>query len=257
MLCFQACLTCLNKLLAFDDVAVFTLSEGDLEALICFIQSTLECTETDKATKLYLLYLLREVINKTSGTGNGSFIATVLCLAKDITKTLLALEVDDQTGGRFSRSIVSSTHDTENLKLQQQNSLECLFATVFQQNQVAYLLYSESGYMYVPALCSVVCAPLCQNNPSSPLFWKTILHLLVSDEWVAYFGCPHLLALLAELMSPCDGFSAFRPSGAVRLVSSEIMVMLCDGINAGSLTLIEDQTHVDGKCFHVIFNTLG
>jgi hypothetical protein len=240
MLCFQACLTCLNKLLAFDDVAVFTLSEGDLEALICFIQSTLECTETDKATKLYLLYLLREVINKTSGTGNGSFIATVLCLAKDITKTLLALEVDDQTGGRFSRSIVSSTHDTENLKLQQQNSLECLFATVFQQNQVAYLLYSESGYMYVPALCSVVCAPLCQNNPSSPLFWKTILHLLVSDEWVAYFG-----------------FSAFRPSGAVRLVSSEIIVMLCDGINAGSLTLIEDQTHVDGKCFHVIFNTLG
>ena len=252
----------MNKLLAIDDAATFYLSEPDLQTFIHFLQTGLENAETEKSTHLSLLFLLREVIHMTSSTGSGSFVATVLCLSVDMAKTLLALDVEEHSSGRFGRNTMTNTgDDSDNLKLQQENTLECLFITVFQQDQLAYLLYSESGYMYLAMVCNLLCSPLSQNNPSSPLYWKTILYLFLEDAWVAYFGSSYLLALLAELMCPAAAaaaasasasasaatLSAPRTPRAVALVSGEILMLLTGCVTAGTLTLIEDPAWVEGK----------
>lgn len=250
-------MTCLNKLLATDDEATFALSEQNMEAFLRFLQAALESPATDRKTRLTLLFLLREIVAKTSGTGSGTFAATVLCLSLGVVETLLALDVEEASSGdRFARSASASTTaaaGSDNLKLQQQNTLETLFSTVFQQNQVAYLLYGDCGYMHVSAVCSVLCCALCQNDPSSSLFWKTLLHLLVDETWVAYFGCPYLLTLLAELMIPSAELPTPRSPSAVSLVSSELLLMLASGVTAGTLALVEDQVHVAGEgseCSH-------
>jgi hypothetical protein len=232
--------------LAIDDASIFALSETDMEACLLFIKAALERSDTDKNTKLNLLFLLREVIDKTSPSGSGSFAATVLCLSLDLSQTLLALDVDEHTSGRFGRSTISTTDDSENLKFQQEQTLECLFSTVFCQEQIAYLLYSENGYMHVSTICNFLCSVLSQNNPSSPLYWKTVLHLLQSETWAAYFGPSYLLALLAELMHPSA--PAARAPSAVSLVSCGILLLLAESMEAGTLTLIEDQTWVNGEC---------
>ena len=243
---FQACFVCLNKVLAVDDPAIFLLSDDDMEALIIFIQAGLESIDSDKATKLSLLFLLTSVINKTSSDGNGTFLATVLCLSHDIYKSLMCMDDGEPTNFRFSRKDIGNSDGSDNVKLQRENAARCLFTSIFCHGQIAYLLYAESGYQYISTICTFMCSALSQNNPSSELYWKTILLLFMEETWLAYFGPTYLMSLLSELMNPTTELAKSRLPSAVNAIRCEILSMLVVCINNESLTFVEDEVLVDG-----------